>query len=261
MRLSFSKLNDFETCARLFYYKHVQRLPTPDSEHIVVGYVYHSAIAFVLRHGLKELDQELTTLFVGQYKKDLDKFSNKLNPVVLKAEVLANVTRLQEQVLVHVQPRLIEDYFKDPKTDFAGVTDLLSETALVFDAYGKIVGSSPGPAVYDWKTKNSLRNRRTDEDARNSPQLALYALRHEAKVAGFVEIPRILSAPIRVLQVEYSEEDLRRWRLFHADRLACVRSLGAVKEHYPMTERSNGLCSKMFCAFWDKCYGKTDAVP
>lgn len=257
LRLSPSKLSDFDNCARQFFYRHVERHTQQPRVEMVVGSVWHAAIAAVLEDGsLGNLEHRVNEA-VSEHRGELEEFyeSEKIDDGFW-TEVYRGVTRLWDEVLCFIEPEILEDRYFDEQWNFAGVVDCVSKCALTSNDKGAATGAvAEERQVLDWKIKTSLKRRRTDRDARVSAQLAAYALRHGVRRAAFVEIPRNPEAPILVRTTSYTDAELDHWRRWFDGRLSTIRSLTHI-DQYAMTSRDNPLCSALFCDFYGKCYGK-----
>jgi len=260
MRMSHSKLRDWYTCPRQFYYKHVEKLPQPPSHYLVIGNIYHKVIADLLKaRSIVDLEAAVEK-HMEAASLSLKEFFSKQKIDILWSDIYQNCERLWTEVLAYLTPIEVEKYYRDAGMNVGGIIDCYSADELVLDQFGKVVGTQPGPAVYDWKIKFSVRNRRTDQDAEDSDQLAQYCLYKGCKTAAFVEIPTKLTARINILQVEYTDEELAQWKRYIPDCMESVGYLAAAavgrgEKMFPRTQRSNPLCCKNFCPFWSKCYG------
>lgn len=262
LRLSPSKQILFSECERKFWHLHVGKdVSDQESEALVVGNVYHFVIAELLRAGtITELEPAVTKA-LAKYEKGLAPFFTDRQADFLFREVYEVCHQLHGEILVHLQPTVIEGYRYDKVDNFGYIIDCVSQTAPVVDQYGTVTGSEPGPIVLDWKIKSSLRHRRSDNDAKWSDQLSCYAVRTGTKRAAFVEIPRSKDARTIITQVNYTDEEFRRWALYHEDLRAAIRSRGQEKQAFKRCPRSNPLCSANFCPAWEKCYGKELTTP
>jgi hypothetical protein len=266
---SYSMLRLFQQCERRYYYERILKTPTPKTSFLVVGEVYHAALA-ELAAG--------STLPIGNIVNEaLRKFEDPLKEVNVNPDNLAFEMRTNlHRVLTLIGPFAltalpmpagaekslsVEIKFLDRARGYVGVLDLLSKNTPVSNDKGQVVRWLPGThCVIDWKILTGDR-RRTQRSATLSAQLGLYALEAGVRHVGYVEIPRNSERPINVQVVEFSEPELRLWdaHLTKVRRTALAR--GKDIENYALCSRENGLCSPLYCPFWDCCYGgKPNAV-
>ncbi len=257
MLVSFSAADAFTGCERRYFYEKVMQEKQPETAPLVVGNVYHSAIAEMLRNRLLTPADAVASA-AGPAAEALE--AVRVDPDALMDEMEQNLTRLDEEVLAYVVPASCEDggafvekKFEDTRLGYRGVIDVVSMTVPVTKD-GTVIGWKPGKCVLDWKSLTSDR-RRSDRDAKFSPQLGLYALAVQgATAAGFVEIPRDVTKPIKVRMSEYTGDTLANMDIWLRAIRATMISRGTDIVNYRMTERSNGLCSPSWCPFWFKCF-------
>lgn len=261
LKLSPTKIDDYMNCPRAFYYKYIEGHPDKTSRALVVGSLYHSVIAEVLRTSIAELEPAVNTAMEESRAALLDTEHTEAEGLQsrnldrLWVEVYRNVERLHREVLCYLRPVRIEEFYENKRFGFRGIIDCLSAVTPVPDAAGHVCGTVADQCVVDFKVKTTTARRRTARDAAVSPQLAAYALETGATAAAFVEIPRNESVDIRVRLAQYSEEEIERWRTWFDNTMEGIRALGEDKQKFLMTPRKNALCSALWCPFYGKCYG------
>lgn len=257
--VNFSSLDLFDLCERKYYYEKVEGVDEKDSPILLIGTAYHAAIAEVVACG-PHLDDAVESAFIDAgLQEGLKRF--KISEAELRAEMFANLARLQADVLGPAEimaefrdgDPIIEHQYKNYKTGFYGTVDLVSVTTPVVDASGRVIGKTDSPCVIDWKTLTSDR-RRSQRDAVYSPQLASYARAMGVRNAAFVEIPRNLEKEIRVRVVNYTEVDMKNWASVLDAQRAALISRRKNKVNFKPTNRKNPLCSPIWCEHFCKCY-------
>lgn len=252
--LSYSQWDVFQNCERRWYYERIARLPLPPAPQLEVGSLYHAVIEHVVRtytaahppaDRLSVDWTELGLLRVAQLAGE--------EPAALQEEILRNVQRLNDQLLAKLKVRGVELRFK--RMGEAGRIDCVADNAPITDSRGNIIGMEDRPCVLDWKVKFTNRNRRTQQAADDSDQLGLYACEADVDLAGFVEIPRDVTLPLRTFVTEFSKEDRQRIRRYFTEQFQAMRSRGQNESAYRLSARNNALCSARWCPFHRHCPG------
>lgn len=257
--VNFSSLDQFDTCERKYYWQHVAGEEPAPSPILVTGQVYHEVIASVVREASLEHAEPHIAAALQAHADELASFN--IQTGYLGQEILANVTRLYNEVLVPagVRPEsdrqgpLVERHFRNHKTGFFGTIDCVSSNTPIVDTVGRVVGHAPGRCILDWKTVTSDR-RRSQRDTDLSPQLALYAWQSGAPSGAFCEIPRNLEQPLRVRVTQYTDSQRTAWITYLNSQRATLLKRGKQLESYRRTSRKNPLCSMMWCSYFDHCY-------
>lgn len=255
-RLHATDISIFDQCEQRFFLEKVLGNEAPPTHYVVVGQVYHRAIALsfpapAIYHGRFELASEMAVS----------------ENVALLEQVGVDAKHLETEVAVRIgalrrlfpdrplYPEKVEEKFTIGR-HWEGTADWVSKLYVAGDE--RVRGEAPlwaegeDLAVIDWKTIHGKR-RRTIRDARFSPQLALYSLAMGAKHAAFIEVPRDPTRPFVFLPVHYTPEDLTNWRLwFEKRRLAISRRRSP--DSYKRTSRSDPLCSSVWCPQYFRCY-------
>lgn len=262
---SFSAVDAFTTCERRFYYERVLDEPQEEGAPLVVGNVYHSVIAALIRSNWQADANAVAATYVEGSKAELKAAGARVDGLV--DEVVANMQRLRstlfppyglETVMIDTNEAFVERKFRRLDLGFGGVIDYVSDRFPVTDGKGQVTGFKPGRCVLDWKTLSGDR-RRSDRDARFSPQLGLYKITVPGAIgAGFVEIPRDLGKPIVVRMAEHNERDTEMMRTWLVAMRATILKRGTDIENYRMTDRDNPLCSAAYCPKYFKCYPMPD---
>lgn len=258
--LSFSQIDLWLTCARKYYFERVQGMRSPPSHHLEVGNAYHEAIAGLVPGPLETGVRDLAAPAVEKRKPGLEQMG--VDTAALLEEMVTNLGRLQATIFspdgfrpatTAGQPIVEHKFFSD-SLRFTGVIDAVSTRTPVVDERGKVKGWKDGICVLDWKTLSSKR-RRSARDAQTSEQLGLYGLVLPlATAAAFVEIPRDVAEPIQVRVAEFEPAYMARVKIWLERIRDHIYAAGEQEVLYPPTQLSNGLCSPMWCAHYDRCY-------
>lgn len=246
MSRSFSALNTFMGCERRFWYERVDpaRVRLPDNHYQALGTLYHQLLAELVLGG--EFDFMGHVMRVAQE----DGWPVPTPLLALKEEIAANLERVRREILPWLRKPVVEVMIREK---YVGRLDLVvEETPVVED--GRIVGLVPGRCVLDFKIKFSSR-RRSDRDVWNSPQLAQYCLMSGARAAGFIEVPRDVSAPLHVTLADFTEEELARWERYLDAQYAAVEKRGKDPAAYRLAAAGDPLCSSTWCPWFQGCPG------
>lgn len=257
--LSFSAEDLFSTCERKFYYERVVGEKSGDNAITVVGDTYHKVLAdYWRRHEAVSLER----IVKEQLARDTPRLQSfGIDVGELEGELFFNVSRVATTLFVpggiepewHDNEPVIERDFINTALGRRGIIDMVSRRSPLVDGAGNVVGFAEEPCVLDYKSVSSER-RRSERDAKFSEQLALYADTVDVRRAGYVEIPRNTNRPLNVRMVTYSDQDIRWFRKYAAEIAAAIRSRGTDMLNYKRTERSNPLCSPMWCKKFTECY-------
>jgi hypothetical protein len=235
-------------CERRWYYERVLKLPVPESPYLEIGKYYHTLIEQTINQG------KVPRVTPNKVTELAERWGEK--PAAMAAEMSMNLQRLSKEVLRWIKPRRVEAWFHRKDMHIAGVIDLVSAVTPVTDHSGKIIGTEPGPCVLDWKIKfKPTRTRRTQDDADKSCQLGLYALEASTEFAGFVEIPRDITKPIKTFVTEFDEADKPRLARYLAQQFEAMRARGIHEAAYRLAERGSPLCSAKWCPHFQSCPG------
>lgn len=277
--VSFTEVDLLRQCPRRFFYERVMGRRGTETAEMMIGQCYHKALEMHMRRMLDAAkintdpvpyavtcDDAVTLVFAEKDRKGLP--THDLDRVWLAESIQRNIEPLIK--LIHpvgIWPMMVptgqmtlapalELFFRDQELGYLGVIDLISANTPVTNDRGKIVGFVESlPCILDFKVKSGKR-RKSQRDAVLSDQLATYALVLKETRAGFIEIPTD-SREIATRIVHYEPQDLADWRKSIVDQAACRNVLRdkTDKAYYPMTARSNPLCSALYCPFFaTDCY-------
>lgn len=218
-RKSPSSLTQFLFCERQFYYEKVLGLARPESEAIKIGHRYHAALAEAA---------------AGRLPDDAPE----------------QVRWIAANLLPHLDVEAIETW---SRKEFTAKIDLVSRTTPIVK-YGRVVGSEPGRCVVDWKIVTG-RRRRSQADADDSLQLALYCLEVGAHHGAFIEVPHP-DGMVRTILSEFDPFSLTRWRRYFRAQFASLSSRDPKSAvSYRLASTGHPLCSPTWCAYWRRCPG------
>lgn len=256
---SFSGIDLFTTCERKYFYDRILDSPMVEGPALVVGNVYHEAIAECIRRNWSRPHREVAAEYVVKATEALERVKVSAPDLIDEAEV--NLRRVQDTlfgpgglVAETVNGKLeVEQRFFDDRLGYTGVIDLVSTRTPVVNPRGMVTGFIDGRCVVDWKSITSDR-RRTERDARLSPQLGLYKSVKKAPWSCFVEIPRDVEKPIQVRVSPHDDRTQETMEVWLRSIRQTMLARGTAMENYRMTERENGLCAPLWCAHYYKCY-------
>ena len=170
--LSFTQLDDYLSCPARYRYRHVLRLPTPPHHAITYGIALHEAVAAFGRSQLqgRPLSEDGLLEVFARAWSGLGFLSREHEEARLRAGRAALV-RFREGALVSpLRPLAIEEPF----------TVTLDGIRLQ-GRYDRIDEGPEGVVITDFKSSDVRGESRAHERARDSLQLALYALAWQAR--------------------------------------------------------------------------------
>lgn len=230
-------LAQFERCERQFYYQRVLRLPEgPPSAALSIGTLYHAAIEQLVRTGEVSVDA-----LIASARESSGWADPGCTDEALAAELVVALLKVDE--VLKQYPVLIDD--DGPMVERRGKK---------YSCRIDYVGEGPeGRTVLDWKTTASKR-RRSQADADNSAQLALYCIETGAHHAAFVEIPRD-GGPLNLVASSFDDWELARWAAYLDAQFAAMNSRGPAEADFRLAARGHPLCNVRFCPYWSRCPG------
>lgn len=264
-QLSFSAIDTYHKCQRRFYHEYLSGEERPPaSPQMLPGLVHHSALNRAIRRAMDGRPRDFvddTTRAVGEFMPHLIKTGIKIDDLYF--EVTTSLEKVFELMPFEKHAAAIRG--TEHRFEWAGLQGVVDlEVHATFERDGKQTRVLLGhgcPAVIDFKVTTGRP--RSARDAMFSPQLAVYALATGADRAAFLEIPRDVEKPLRVVSVEYTKADLETWQEWWAHQVESVtarvgmfHSILEGPRVWTKTLRSNPLCSPIWCPHWDKCYSK-----
>jgi len=258
--VSYSSLTQFMNCERQWYYQRILKLPQVPSFYLAIGNLYHAVFEHMVKECVAEcLEPLVDDLFVEHASAPTWKCPT--SEANLKREIVANARRVWDEIL---DPLVNGGAVLTPEKShkYLAKIDLLS-TKRPEISMGEIVGIVDEPGVLDYKIKFSTYNRRTQKDADNNAQLAMYCILEDVRWAGFVEIPRSLKASINIIAKSFTDEELHWWVRYFDEQKATIESrrrLGigeteVAEHHFRLSDPANSLCSEKWCDYWKNCPG------
>lgn len=288
---SVSAVELFEQCERRYLLERLLKAPRVDTMETVLGTFYHDVFANLnemVFKGTVVQSRDISEVICRLFQKHRP----SMQPFPVKEEELydecqANMERILPYLgvgrfhAIELMPGipLIERKFFKNKLGFNGIVDLGSRNAPVVDDRGQIYGWDVNePCIVDLKLLSGAR-RRSARDAVVSAQLALYALDTGVRRAAYLEVPRNLEREVQVRTVLYADEELERWRIWFAQIFSALRlrqekfmemqgrttvmgpegltqeqAIRLLGDVFPMTPRTNALCSSVWCPHFFTCY-------
>ncbi len=250
---SFSSLNQFLNCERQWFYQRVAKKPRPPSHYLSIGSLYHHVFEMMVRDDLwssPELIELIHDLYVEHSCQDDWKCPTTQEN--LCAEIYANAVRVRDQVFM---PLAADELVAEKSHKYLAQIDVRANMIPKVEM-AQIVGSEPGECILDYKIKFSTWNRRGQEDADNSAQLALYCILEGVHDAFYVEVPRSTKASINVIGKRFTDEELAWWSRFYDQQTAAINSRDKSDPlSWRLSDPANSLCSKKFCPYWGDCPG------
>jgi DNA helicase II / ATP-dependent DNA helicase PcrA len=178
LSLSFSQLEDYFGCPERYRLRHVVRVPTPPHHALVYGSALHQAVAAFHLHrarGAEMSEDELLAVFAANWSPE--GFLSRQHEEARYAAGQAALRRFRAAELAGGEvPSAIERPFSFSlgRDQLRGRIDRLDATP-------------EGTLITDYKSSDVRDQRKADQKARESLQLQVYALAHEAE-AG--ELPK-----------------------------------------------------------------------
>ena len=253
-------------CPRRFLYERVYGIGADeDRVNALPGSVHHDTLAYLI----EELNAPAAVdRVLPKYEEQLRKYNFSIDG--LRFEVIKRYQQLQAIFDDNgVKLLACEQRFDDVLDVYHGIIDLQIDKTPVPAKDGKsILEWLPGNSVQDYKVVGSNRAR-SQRDAEQSAQLALYAIATGYSSAGFFEIPRDLGKPMKFRVTTYDPEQIPLWKSWFKAQADFVLAAWAdtiemyckgyafeeIEKRWFRCSRSNFLCSPLYCHQWDRCYG------
>jgi len=126
------------------------------------------------------------------------------------------------EVLEHLSPIAVEEWFEKSEKypRLVGKIDLVSAVTPITDSQGYITGSKSGLCVIDYKTTTSKAYAKSEEAARDSLQLQIYALIKGIRNCGFVYF--LPEGPPFGVFVEFTDSELKVADVFLRDIMSVI---------------------------------------
>lgn len=248
---SFTAYDKFTNhCERQVWFRWIARMPEEPSIYLSIGNLYHAALAASLREDPVDVPALIQAAKRGPWVTDVTEAE-------LESEVRQQLERVGREVRPYISPIAVEVWSKSlrPEAKYCAKLDVVSSITPVANEHGEIVGTEPVKCILDWKTVFTSKKKRDQGTTDISAQLALYCLEAGVDRGVFVEIPRSLSMPIRVLGTRFDVYSLRRWKRHFEVQFAALNSRGADPAAYKLAAPGFPLCSPRWCPYWRQCPG------
>ena len=173
LSLSFSQLDDYFGCPERYRLRHVVGVPTPAHHALVYGSAMHQAVAaFHLRHGRGELMSEEALLEVFDRHWSAEGFLSRAHEEARYAAGREALRRFRADRIAEGAP---------PPTAIERPFSFSIGQDQVRGRVDRLDGASEEAVITDYKASDVRDQRKADERARESLQLQVYALAHEAE--------------------------------------------------------------------------------
>jgi hypothetical protein len=248
---SFSSLDTFAKCEHQWWYKYVEKIPEGPAPQLVVGIVYHEALAYLLAERALPSDDMIRDWFHEQEDKPF--WDQNLNVEIARKEVLLTLRRVERELLSWFKADNVETWLPR-RGQYTGKIDAILQETPVVDS-GAIVDTRPGACILDWKTVESAAKAAKNAQYKDHGfQLAMYAVPLGIQAGCIVEVPRDGVSAINTTVYTFDDAFLRRVSNYVTQQIAAATSRKAL-EHCSLAAWNNPLCSKKFCSYWDRCPG------
>jgi putative RecB family exonuclease len=159
---SYTRLNDFEACPRRFRLKHLDKVPEPPSEPLMIGRIIHDVAARYALHCLEAKVQTDVTAISPMAREEF--YKQPALPSERLPEIVSLVERLAESYVVDLEHTVgveeqVKIFFNHGQQIFWGYIDRLMMDGTV-------------ATLVDLKTDHNLRSQ---SDVDNDLQLRVYA--------------------------------------------------------------------------------------
>lgn len=258
--VSHSMVEDLNKCERYFYHSRILGDRKKNPANVQPGLVHHDVYSWHFGPARMKLSPAIDRAIEAR-EEHLKKAGVNLEG--LRSEIITRVEEMTPWV-TNAEVFSSEWYFENLKNlPYRGYIDVKASRTPRMDEKGlTVVNWIDEPCVWDYKVTSGKRTR-SQRDADTSPQLALYALVSDVRHAGFVEIHRDTSKPIKRRFTSYTDAERARWWqwLFSQAEALKLRWEEETWAYDPSPNRwrqtmpGNPLCSLMWCEHWSKCYG------
>jgi CRISPR/Cas system-associated exonuclease Cas4 (RecB family) len=241
--LSLSAARMYLRCPKQFEFRYVDGVKSPPAVALSEGKAHHSALQLDNEHRIKKskpvslsvMLENFEASFEDEAKGIEDWEGESKKSVILRGRDLLTTYAARSSWL---QPIAAEKRFEveigPDKVPMLGFMDVVDATS-----------------VMDYKVVGRAKS---ESDAKQDLQLALYAQVAERKNVAFVSLVKTATDPAKQVQVakaKLTKSDVE-WSTQVISSVARAIKAGA----FPLTEPGNWGCSERFCGFWHLCRGK-----
>ena len=174
--LSFSQLDSYLACPRQYRYRYVTGLPTPPHHALIVGSALHAAVAayhLSERRGHPLSEETLLEAFAEHWQSE--GFLSRAHEEARFAAGQAALRRFREDRLASGAP---------PPTAVEASFSVTLGSDRLRGRYDRVDAGPDGAIITDYKSGDVPDVRRARQRARDSLQLALYALAYQAETGA-----------------------------------------------------------------------------
>jgi hypothetical protein len=251
MGISFSSLDTFSKCERQWWYKYIMKIPEGPAAQLVVGIVYHEALAYLLEKKTLPGSDQITSWFVEQSTKGY--WDSSIDVTRSTEEILKVCARVKSEIVPYLRVEQIETWLPRGGA-YTGKIDAILEETPVVDS-GAIVDSKPGRCIVDWKTVESAAKAAKNAQYKDHAfQLAMYALPLGIRAGAIIEVPRDGVSAINTSVYSFDDAFLRRGQRWLDTQIAAIETR-KTEDTCKLAAWGHSLCSPRFCPYWTRCPG------
>ncbi|HID31785.1 MAG TPA: ATP-dependent helicase, partial [bacterium (Candidatus Stahlbacteria)] len=167
-RITPNEVDDYLTCPLKYKFIHILRIPVRAHHTVVFGKAVHEAIAFFLKGKIRKRPPDLDRV-IQQFRSrwSSEGFISREHEELSFQRGIRVITEFYQRELELPPPSLIEEPFSFPFGDLR-----------IEGRWDRV--DLDDEVVIDYKTSENVDQRKADAEARNSIQLAIYALAYKA---------------------------------------------------------------------------------
>ncbi|MGC9100051.1 MAG: RecB family exonuclease [Caldisericum sp.] len=260
IELSFQKINTYSQCGLKYYFKYVEKIPTPSTSYVVLGKAFHKALENYFLEKMKKGENPEVDLLLSTYVDEIDFVASNEEIYLSDDEKTKGKDKIIDEIknlgtfglrIYHkeraqvIEPLFVEERFEMDLGEASRLVGLENEGFSKVKIIGVVDLVNADGTIIDYKTKRGSKG----EEADKSQQLTIYALWFKSL---YGELPPkceldniILSAKmpkIITTSTQKTEEDIKRL-LRRISRIAD----GIRKEVYIPPDQSSWVCS--YCMY------------
>lgn len=263
--LSHSQINLYLNCHRAYYFRYIKKIPMEIiwNSSLIFGSAIHKSFEVILNSIMKnefsdntiiKSNEVLKRYVVGkieEHKKELTKRNiNEIKEQIkLCSKIVENWTEKNKN---KIKPTGVEKLFS------VCILDSKSNIYIPFIGYIDFIDEYNSKTIYDFKV---TKRQKTNQNAKDSLQLALYSAIMDINNAGFISCPypditkkqfKPDSKTVEVIETK----SMKDWAINVF--LSVSRDIindNERKEFSPCNPE-NWNCNERFCDYWDICRGK-----
>lgn len=260
--LSYTQIETFSKCQRLYYLKYIARLPQKYSVVMNMGSALHTGLE-VLHNGLISDSSERTAGTIARHLETALLALRSQVGLIMKnpAVVPAGVGVIEKQ------GKCLEELLKLWSREYVPEMDIVEAESKFY----VLIKEVPTNIRIDLMRKNRVsdfkvsKKDKSDKDVKNSLQLGIYAIGAELNEVSFITLKYPVPEKLHKWEPVISEVSGEKTQ---SDKDWAIEIVGAIAktlgtkadrlpEYFPPCNPSDWACSPEYCDLYDHCRGAT----